>query len=57
MLLDYLQISPIFTDVDLYDFHGFDGENDKATTKEWVNQLPKKPREVIEVLDMKEAHS
>ncbi|GAV75137.1 Chromo domain-containing protein, partial [Cephalotus follicularis] len=57
-LPDDLQISPIFNVEDLSDFHGFTNDNQGKEAREWADQLPKKPKEVIEeVLGMTEARS
>ncbi|GAV79561.1 hypothetical protein CFOL_v3_23026, partial [Cephalotus follicularis] len=53
-----LQINPIFNAVDLSDFYGFINDDQGEELGEWADQLPKKPKEVIEeVSDMKEACS
>ncbi|XP_026416882.1 uncharacterized protein LOC113312337 [Papaver somniferum] len=60
-LPDDLQISPIFYVADLYDFYGFDGEDDGDTLgdQQPIQQImTNNPSDVIqEVLDMKETRS
>ena len=49
---------PIFNVADLYDFHGFDGDCNEATTNEWVQSTVEEMKRIIEdVFDMKEAQS